>query len=71
MKLGFDSTAEAMRTDVQRVAEGVLMLNEKLERETADIRAEMRQGFADTQAMLHVSHSKLSDRVTALERAAK
>ncbi|MEA2325724.1 MAG: hypothetical protein QOE68_683 [Thermoanaerobaculia bacterium] len=71
MKMDFGLAVEAMRTDVQRVADGVLMVNAKLDREAADIRAEMRQGFADTQALLRFSHSQLADRVTALERAAK
>jgi chromosome segregation ATPase len=71
VKLHFDLTVEDMRTDVQRVADGVLMVNEKLDREAADIRAEMRQGFADTQAMLRHSHNDLDRRVTVLERAAK
>jgi methyl-accepting chemotaxis protein len=71
MKLDFGTAVEAMRTDVQRVADGVLMVNAKLDREAADIRAEMRQGFADTQALLRFSHSQLDHRVTALERAAK
>jgi archaellum component FlaC len=71
MKQHFDLTVEDMRTDVQRVADGVLMVNEKLDREAADIRAEMRQGFAETQALLRFSHGQLDGRVTALERAAK
>ncbi|HEX3576971.1 MAG TPA: hypothetical protein VHY33_00290 [Thermoanaerobaculia bacterium] len=71
LKHDFHIIAEEMRTDVQRVAEGVLMLNEKLDRETADIRAEMREGFAETQGMLRFSHSQLDIRITALERAAK
>ena len=71
MKQDFGLAVEDMRTDVQRVADGVLMVNEKLDREAADIRAEMRQGFAETQAMLRFSHGQLDDRVTALERAAK
>jgi hypothetical protein len=71
MKQDFGLAVEAMRTDVQRVAESVLMVNAKLDREAADIRAEMRQGFAETQAMLRFSHGRLDDRVTALERAAK
>jgi chromosome segregation ATPase len=71
MKMDFGIAVEAMRTDVQRVADGVLMVNEKLDRETADIRAEMRQGFAETQALLRFSHGQLDGRVTALERAAK
>jgi uncharacterized protein YoxC len=71
IKQDFGTTAEGMRTDVQRVAESVLMVNEKLDREATDIRAEMRQGFAETQAMLRFSHGRLDDRVMALERAAK
>jgi uncharacterized coiled-coil protein SlyX len=71
MKLDFGTAVEAMRTDVQRVADGVLMVSAKLDREAADIRDEMRQGFAETQALLRFSHSQLDARVTALERAAK
>ena len=71
MKIHFGAAVEAMRTDVQRVAEGVLMLDAKLDREAADIRAEMRHGFAEMQGMLRFSHSQLDGRITALERAAK
>jgi chromosome segregation ATPase len=67
----FHIVAEGMRADVQQVAESVLALNAKLDREAADIRAEMRQGFAETQSMLRFSHSQLDERITALERAAK
>jgi hypothetical protein len=63
LKRHFDLTIEDMRTDVQRVADGVLMVNEKLDREAADIRAEMRQGFADSQALLRFSHGQLDGRV--------
>jgi hypothetical protein len=70
MKLHFDITVEDMRKDIRRVAEGVLTVDEKLDRETADIRAEVRQGFADTQAMLRVSRNDLDHRVTRLERTA-
>jgi hypothetical protein len=71
MKLHFDIAVEDIRNDVRRVAEGVLTVDQKLDREAADIRAEMRQGFADTQAMLRVSRNDLDRRVTRLERAAK
>jgi chromosome segregation ATPase len=71
MKLDFHLVVEDMRTDIQRVADGVLMVKEKLDREAADIRAEMRQGFAETQAMLRFSHSQLDRCITTLERAAK
>jgi archaellum component FlaC len=71
MKLEFGIAVEDMRTQVQLVAESVLMVDAKLDREAADIRAEMRQGFADTQAMLRHSHNDLDRRVAVLERAAK
>jgi len=71
MKLHVDIAVEDMRKDIRGVAEGVLTVDEKLDREAADIRAEMRQGFADTQAMLRVSRNDLDRRVTKLERAAK
>ena len=66
-----DIAIEDLRKDIRGVAEGVLTVDEKLDREAADIRAEMRQGFADTQAMLRVSRNDLDRRVTKLERAAK
>src|SRR5438270_1435439 len=66
-----DIAIEDLRKDIRGVAEGVLTFDEKLDREAADIRAEMRQGFADTQAMLRVSRNDLDRRVTKLERAAK
>jgi ferritin-like metal-binding protein YciE len=63
----FDIVAEDMRNDVKLIAERVQMVDEKLEREAADIRAEMRQGFAATQVLLNVSYASLDRRVTALE----
>jgi methyl-accepting chemotaxis protein len=71
MKLHFDLTVEHMRSNIQQVADGVLMVNEKFDREAADIRTEMRQGFAETQGLLRFSHKQLDERITALERAAK
>ena len=44
-----------------------LAFDERLTREAADIRDEMRQGFADTQAMIKFSHSELDRRITSLE----
>jgi hypothetical protein len=60
---------EATRHEVQLVAEKVLQLDEKLDREAADIRAEMRQGFADTQAMYKFSHAELDRRMRTLEES--
>jgi predicted component of type VI protein secretion system len=49
------------------VAEGFARLNQKLDRTAADIREEMRRGFADTQAMIKFSHAELDRRIRALE----
>ena len=43
---------------IDLLAEGLLNLDEKLDRETADIRSEMRRGFAETQAMLKFALAK-------------
>ncbi len=63
----FDVTAEGLRHEIRLVAEKVTGVDERLSREAADIRGEMRQGFADTQAMIKFSHAELDRRVTSLE----
>jgi hypothetical protein len=63
----FDVSVEQMRDEIKLVAEGVLNVDQKLDREAADIRSEMRQGFADTQAMIKFSHAGLDRRISALE----
>ncbi|HYM62391.1 MAG TPA: hypothetical protein VEZ11_16020 [Thermoanaerobaculia bacterium] len=63
----FEIVAEHLDTKIELLAEGVLQLGQKLDREAADIRDEMRRGFADTQAMIKFSHSELDRRVRALE----
>ena len=63
IKRHFDTTAEALRSDVRTVAEGVLTVQRDLEAS----RLESRAGFAETQAMIKFSHAELDRRVTALE----
>jgi hypothetical protein len=58
---------EAFKAQIQLVAEGVINVTEQLLRETADIRMEMRTGFAETQAMIRFSHAELDRRVRSLE----
>ncbi len=48
----FEVATEAFRGQVQLIAERIIGVTEELRRETADIRLEMRTGFADTQAMI-------------------
>ena len=63
----FEVTAERLETKFDTLAETVAHLDERLTREDADIRAEMRSGFAETQAMIKFSHAELDRRVTTLE----
>lgn len=55
MKLHFDSTAERFESKFELLSEGIQNVDQRLGRESADIRAEMRQGFADTQALIRFS----------------
>ena len=71
LRLHFDVTAEEMKHEVQLVAERVIMVDERLTREAADIRAAMNQGFADTQAMIKFSHAELDRRIHAVEEKAR
>ncbi|MGH9422425.1 MAG: hypothetical protein ACRD3J_20780, partial [Thermoanaerobaculia bacterium] len=59
----FKATAEDLRSDVQAVAEKVLMLDDEMHREFAEV----RQEISDTQAMISVSNSALERRVSVLE----
>jgi hypothetical protein len=63
----FDVVAEAMRHEIRLVVESVAQVGERLDRTAADIREEMRRGFADTQAMIKFSHAELDRRVRGLE----
>lgn len=63
----FEITTEGLRHEIRLVAEKVMLVDEKLDRESADIRREMRIGFADTQAMIKFSHAELDRRVRTLE----
>ena len=63
----FDVSLETARNSVALVAEQVMQLDARLTRESADIRGEMRQGFADTQSMIKFSHAELDRRVRSLE----
>ena len=42
----FDVSTEEVKREVRIVAEGVVRLDQKLDRTAADIRDEMRRGFA-------------------------
>ncbi|HXI11596.1 MAG TPA: hypothetical protein VNM92_02990 [Thermoanaerobaculia bacterium] len=63
----FDVTIERLETKFPLVAEAVVQLEEKSEREHDETRQDMRRGFAETQAMIKFSHAELDRRVRALE----
>ncbi len=63
----FEVAVGRMEKKFDLLAETVRHLDEKLDREAASIRHEMRQGFTETQSMIKFSHAELDRRVTALE----
>ncbi|MBV8519876.1 MAG: hypothetical protein JO197_20970 [Acidobacteria bacterium] len=64
----FDIVAENLRRNIDLVVDGIANGDERLTRESDDIRAEMRQGFADTQNMVMFSHRQLDGRLHVLEQ---
>lgn len=63
----FDVLTEAVRHEVQLVAEGYQALDNKLEREVHRLEDKMGHGFADTQAMIRISHGTLDRRLRKVE----
>lgn len=63
----FQISTEELKHEIGLIAENVTRVEEKLDREAADIRQEMRKGFAETQAMIKFSHAELDRRVHSLE----
>jgi uncharacterized protein YceH (UPF0502 family) len=69
MRRHFDLTGERLETRIDLVAEGVVRLDQRLDRTATEHRDEMRRGFADTQAMIKFSHAELDRRVRAVEES--
>ena len=63
----FEATAERLESKIELVAESVVRVDEKIDRETAAIREEMRRGFADTHALINFAYVKLDQRIRVLE----
>jgi len=66
---GLGVVTDSLQKKLEIVAESVLTLSEKLDREAAGIREEMHRGFEDTHAMIKFSHTELDRRVRALEES--
>jgi hypothetical protein len=67
LSLDIAEKVEPLPAKIDLLAEGLMNLDEKLDREAADIRHEMRRGFVETQAMIKASHADLDRRVRVLE----
>lgn len=63
----FGVVAEGLERKIQQVDEGVVGLNEKLDREAGALRQEMRAEFSEVKAMIKFSYSELDRRITAVE----
>jgi len=61
-RLHVESTVDRMHPKLDLLVDGIRNVDEKLDREAADIRAEMRQGFADTHALIRFSHAQRTRR---------
>jgi len=59
----FDATAEDFRTQVQLVAEGVVTVNERVDR----LAHEMKSEFAESKAMMRFSFADVDRRLRSLE----
>ena len=58
----FGALADHLGSKIELLAEGLGIVNERLDREAADIRAEMRQGFAETQDLVRFAYRDLDHR---------
>ncbi|HVG06761.1 MAG TPA: hypothetical protein VNM67_03585 [Thermoanaerobaculia bacterium] len=62
-----DVKVEALRDDIKQVAEGVVMVNEKLDASKPEVALE----FSDLKALIQSSYKNLDKRVKVLERRAR
>lgn len=59
----FGVVAEGLRSEIQQVAEGVIMNGERIDR----LQAETAREFAETRSMIRFSHAELERRLRTLE----
>ena len=65
VKKHFDVVAESLESKIQLVAEGVLNVNEKLDR----LKDEVHRESEETRALIKLSYTELDRRLTTLEGA--
>ena len=63
----FGIIAEELGHQIQQVAEGIMNVDEKLDREVTALRHDMQLGFDETKAMIKFSYADLDRRVRTLE----
>ena len=67
IKRHFGVVAEGLRTEIQQVAEGVVNLNEKFDREIGALRHEMKTEFNEVKSMIKFSYTDLDRRISTVE----
>jgi len=67
IKRHFSVVAEGLRDEIKLVAEGMVNLNEKFERDITDFRKENKEAHSDIKAAIKFSHTELDRRITTLE----
>jgi hypothetical protein len=67
IKRHFNVVAEGLEKKIQLVAEGVLLLDEKVDRRMTALEEKMDQGFDEVKAMVKFSYAEPDRRVTSLE----
>lgn len=67
IKRHFDVVAEGLRDEIKLVAEGVVNLDGKFEREITEFRKENKEAHSDIMAAIKFSYTELDRRITFLE----
>jgi len=66
-KRHFGVVAEGLRSEIQQVAEGVVNLNEKFDREMTSLREGNEQAHREILSAIKFSYAELDRRITTLE----
>jgi hypothetical protein len=70
IKRHFDVTAESLRSEIRLVAEGLITLDERMERKFAEVSREFEEvsrEFDEVKAMIKFSHAELARRLDSHE----
>lgn len=67
IKRHFGVVAEGLRNEIRQVAEGVINLNEKFDREISAFRHEVKEEFKEVRALIKFSYAELDQRIRLLE----